>query len=258
MPFIHDGKDTMNHASRDLDEYSRQYQVLAFESIQIEYRRSLVLRKIAQCKPGRLLEVGCGTRPLFTDLPTDMDITVVEPAKAFADHAKVLASGRSRAKVQQGFMESVDLGTTEFDMIILSGVLHEVPDPTSMLRAIREHCTNSTTLHVNVPNALSLHRLLAVAMGLIETPSCHSQTQRRMQQRDTPYDPQSLRNELLSSGFSVVDEGSYFIKPFTHDQMQTLVDSGFMTNAMLNGLDKLIDWLPDLGSEIWAHALRNE
>ena len=246
----------MNYENRNFSDYVEQYRALPFETIQIEYRRKLVLSQVIRSAPRQLLEVGCGALPLFTDLPKDMAITVVEPAQEFVENARQLAVGRHSVNVLQGFIESVEIGSSDFDMIILSCVLHEVPKPSAMLEAIRRYCSPNTTLHVNVPNANSLHRLLAVAMGLIPSTIQQSDMQRLMQQRDTPYDAQSLRAELSSSGFNVVDEGSLFVKPFTHNQMQALVESGFMTRSMLDGLDKLVNLLPELGSEIWANARR--
>jgi 2-polyprenyl-3-methyl-5-hydroxy-6-metoxy-1,4-benzoquinol methylase len=246
----------MNLETRNLNDYVEQYISLPFEHLQIEFRRKLVLSQIHRLGPRRLLEVGCGVRPLFLDLPVEMEITVVEPAQVFAEHARQLSAGLSNVHILQDFIESEDLVRSKFDMIILSCVLHEVPDSLAMLEAIKLHCTSTTTLHVNVPNANSLHRLLAVAMGLIPSPSHKSNMQEIMQQRKTIYDFQSLKAELSSSGFDIVDEGSIFVKPFTHSQMQQLVDNGFMTSEMLDGLDKLVDWLPDLGSEIWVNARR--
>jgi 2-polyprenyl-3-methyl-5-hydroxy-6-metoxy-1,4-benzoquinol methylase len=244
----------MNIESRNLDDYVKQYNAIPFEHVQIEYRRQLVLDQVRRYDPRRLLEVGCGTRPLFTDLPVEMDITVVEPAQTFADNARRVANGREHVQVMQGFIELVDLGAAPFDMIVLSCVLHETPDASAVLDAIRNLCGPDTTLHINVPNAYSLHRLLAVAMGLIPDPGQQSEMQRRMQQRDKTYSTESLRSELLSSGFRIVDAGSLFVKPFTHSQMQALINSGLMTRAMLDGLDKLVNWLPELGSEIWVNA----
>ena len=247
----------MSATKRNMTEYVKQYKSLPFEPIQIEYRRKLVLSQVRRLAPSRLLEVGCGEQPLFTDLPEEMEIAVVEPAQIFADHARKMSIGRNRIRVLQGLIESVDLGDEKFDMIILSCVLHEVPDPIEMLRAIHRYCSPSTILHVNVPNARSLHRLLAVAMGLIQSPTQQSQTQRLMQQRDTPYDSHSLRAELSFAGFDMVEEGGLFVKPFTHSQMQELIETGFMTQAMLDGLDNLINLLPDIGSEIWVNARRS-
>ena len=246
----------MNQVNRNMVDYVQQYRELPFEPIQIEYRRKLVLQKVNQLSPRRLLEVGCGAHPLFVDLPSDMAVTVVEPAQAFAENALKLSEGRSNVQVVQGFIESVGLKASEFDMIILSCVLHEVPDPSALLNAIKSHCSPTTLLHVNVPNANSLHRLLAVAMGLIPCSSQQSDTQKLMQQRETIYDLNSLSTELSLSGFRVVEQGSLFVKPFTHSQMQELVDNGFMNIAMLDGLDRLVDLLPELGSEIWINARR--
>ncbi|QDQ26267.1 class I SAM-dependent methyltransferase [Chitinimonas arctica] len=238
--------------SRDIHDYTVQYQSLPFEAIQAGFRRRRVLAEIARVQPRHLLEVGCGLAPLFTDLP-DTAVTVIEPAPAFAEHARQLAGGRTDVRVMEGYLESVAPPGDKVDMIILSSLLHEVEDPQALLAAVRRHCDGDTLVHVNVPNALSLHRLLAVAMGLMDAPGAISATQRTMQQRAT-YDTTSLAAELESAGFEVVARGSLFIKPFTHGQMQQLVDSGFMTDAMLEGLDKLVEQLPEQGSEIYINA----
>jgi 2-polyprenyl-3-methyl-5-hydroxy-6-metoxy-1,4-benzoquinol methylase len=243
-------------AVRDMSDYTAQYRALPFEAIQISYRRRLVLREIARHAPKRLLEIGCGQLPLFTDLPQDIDITVIEPAAEFADNARRLAGGRAGVAVVQGFVEDFVPAGAAYDMVVLSCVLHEVPDPAAMLAAVRKTCGAGTVLHVNVPNARSLHRLLAVAMGLIPDPGTQSDTQRTMQQRASTYDAASLAAELVQAGFSVAEQGSLFVKPFTHAQMQRLVDEQFMTPAMLDGFDKLVGWLPELGSEIWVNARR--
>ena len=54
--------------NRDIESYSRSYRVLPFEATQLEYRRRVVLQQVAEFRPASLLEVGCGLRPLFTDL----------------------------------------------------------------------------------------------------------------------------------------------------------------------------------------------
>lgn len=240
---------------RDLADYTKQYQRLPFEAIQASYRRRLVLERIAQCKPRRLLEVGCGLLPLFTDLnpAAGMAITVVEPTPAFVARAKQLAAGRADVQVVADLIEHLGVAAQPFEMVVLSCVLHEVEDPQAMLGAVRRQCGPATRLHVNVPNARSLHRLLAVAMGLIAAPEANSETQHTMQQRGI-FDADTLAAELGHAGFEVVEAGSLFVKPFTHAQMQQLVDQGFMTPAMLDGLDRLVSALPDLGSEIWVDA----
>lgn len=245
---------TTPHPPRDMADYTAQYMALPFEAIQLKYRRDLVLREIKRVAPKRLLEIGCGELPLFTDLLDDIEIIVLEPASEFAANALRLSEGRNRVRVVPSYVEDFVPEKVEFDMIVLSSVLHEVNEPAAMLASVRRLCGPDTLLHVNVPNARSMHRLMAVAMGLIPEPGVQSDTQRIMQQRATTYDAVSLQDELAQAGFTVVEHGSLFVKPFTHAQMQRLVDEGFLTPAMLNGFDKLVNWLPEIGSELWTNV----
>jgi SAM-dependent methyltransferase len=238
--------------TRDIVEYTAAYRRLAFEPIQAAYRRKRVLAEIERHQPARLLEVGCGHAPLFTDL-RNMLVTVVEPSPVFAENARQQSRQRTDVRVVQAFIEDVPPLPDPMDMIIVSCLLHEVDDPQALLRAVRRLCSTETVVHVNVPNARSLHRLLAVAMGLISAPAEISETQRTMQQRAT-YDRDTLHAELERAGFAVQDGGSLFVKPFTHAQMQRLVEQQFLTPAMLDGFDRLVEFLPELGSELWVNA----
>jgi SAM-dependent methyltransferase len=238
---------------RDLGDYVTQYRALPFEGVQVRYRRRLVLERVAAHGPGRLLEIGCGEWPLFCDLP-GLESVVIEPTPAFADLARTLAADRPEVTVVEGFAESVDPAVVgRFDLVVLSCLLHEVPDPQRLLAAARAFCRPGGVLHVNVPSARSLHRLLAVAMGLITDPAAISDTQRRMQQRGI-YDAQSLEAELRRAGFVVLERGGIFVKPFTHAQMQRLVDEGFLTPDLLDGLAALAGTVPALASELWMDA----
>jgi SAM-dependent methyltransferase len=241
--------------SRDIESYSRSYRELPFEATQARYRRRVVLQQVAEFRPASLLEVGCGLRPLFTDLGPAIRIVLVEPSVEFASNARELAGGREGLTVVESFLEQApaELHPGGFDVIVLSGLLHEVDDPQRLLQALRPHCHANSVVHVNVPNAHSLHRLLAVEMGLIEDPFELSSTQKQMQQHST-FDLDSLAELLRQQGFEIRSSGSYFIKPFTHAQMQDLCDRGFLTEAHLEGLFRLSRRMPKFGSEIYINA----
>jgi 2-polyprenyl-3-methyl-5-hydroxy-6-metoxy-1,4-benzoquinol methylase len=238
-----------------MESYTCSYRQHPFEATQLEYRRRVVLQQVAEFRPASLLEVGCGLRPLFTDLDPTIRVAVVEPSAEFASNARELAVGRKEIAVVESFLEQApaELHPGGFDFIVLSSLLHEVEQPQQLLQALRPHCHNTSVVHVNVPNAYSLHRLLAVEMGLIDDPFELSSSQKRMQQHCT-FDLDSLRELLRQQGFEVQSSGSYFIKPFTHSQMQGLCDSGFLTEAHLDGLFRLTRRMPEFGSEIYVNA----
>lgn len=243
----------MTSKARDLESYSIQYKALPFEPIQIRYRREVVLRELRKRNPSHFLEIGCGETPLFLDFP-GLASTVIEPTGVFAQNARDLTRQRKNVAVHQCYLEDYDSNLGQFDMVIASCVLHEVPDAQRFLAAIRRLCQEDTLVHINVPNARSLHRLLAVAMGLISSPYEASATQMTMQQRPVPYDIDSLRQEVDDAGFMVESHGGIFVKPFTHAQMQSLVDSGFLSNEILEGLGVLGQSYPELSSEVWINA----
>ena len=140
----------------------------------------------------------------------------------------------------------------DFDLVVVSALLHEVIDCAALLDAVRSVCSPETIVHLNVPNARSFHRLLAVEMGLIETPTELSAAQIALQQHRT-FTQGSLAALAEAHGFRVIDQGGYFVKPFTHAQMQALQADGFLTPQMLEGLWGMARRMPDLGSEIFVN-----
>jgi 2-polyprenyl-3-methyl-5-hydroxy-6-metoxy-1,4-benzoquinol methylase len=239
----------------DFDRYQADYEDLPFESTQVRFRRRKILEHLERLKPRAVLEVGCGLEPLCVDFTEFGSMTVVEPGRRFYDNAVRLATGRNNVSVRLGTLQQVApaLGGERFDCIVMSSLLHEVPQPAEVLRAAAALCDSSTTLMVNVPNANSFHRILAVNMGLIGSVYELSPTQKRMQGTAT-FDIDSLSSLLDGAGFEVVETSTFFVKPFTHAQMERLLQQGIMTEAMLEGLYAMSAQLPGMGSEIHANA----
>jgi len=142
-------------------------------------------------------------------------------------------------------------------LILLSSLLHEVPDVEALMLSAKALCSPRTLVHVNVPNAKSMHRLLALEMGLIDTLYAPSELQKTFKQPRI-FDLQSLKTLADLTGFTVVSEGSFFMKPFTHAQMHTLAQTGFANQAMLDGLWALTKHFPENGSEIYINLQRKE
>ena len=69
----------------------------------------------------------------------------------------------------EGFVEDVATSTIlpKADLCLCSGLLNEIENPLEILQTIRKTLKHDGLVHINVPNAFSLHRQLALEMGLI-------------------------------------------------------------------------------------------
>lgn len=131
--------------------------------------------------------------------------------------------------------------------------MHEVSDAECLLAAIHEVADQNTIIHINVPNAMSMHRLIAKEMGLIDNIYQKSDQQKRLQQEGVVFVLQTLKELVVKNDFSVMDEGSYFIKPFTHYQMSEMLDKKIINRDVITGLKKIIKYFPEYGSEIFVN-----
>ena len=63
----------------------------------------------------------------------------------------------------------------------------------------------------------------------------------------------SLSELVETSGFKIVDKGSFFLKPFTHRQMMEMLKNNVIDTNILNGLDRMTKYFPEFGSEIYVN-----
>jgi hypothetical protein len=192
--------------------------------------------------------------PLFPFYDDFERHTIVEPSAQFVENARKLAEGDDRVEVVQGTLEESGhrLAGRRFDAVVVSSLLHEVPNAPGLLRAVHGMCDQHTVVHVNVPNVRSFHRLLAVEAGLIGDVFEPSELERRFGRHDR-FDAAALQALVASEGFSELEAGTYFVKPFTHAQMDAVLASPeFDRTSLLRGLEGMIRHMPDLGCELYA------
>ena len=246
---------------RDMQAYEAAYSSdYDFELVQVKYRREAVLRSLHARKPSHVIEIGCGLEPLLPHYIASggTGITrwvVAEPSDRFAQAARGVAEDRPEMAVVQGYFEDLAERIVEqygqADMVICSGLLHEVPDQRRLLGAVRAVMRPDAVLHVNVPSATSLHRRLAKAMGLIADLEQMSERNLQLQQHRV-YSLQSLQGDLRTAGLQPLESGGIFLKPFTHAQMRTVLD--VVGADILPGLGVLGTEMPELASEIYVNA----
>ncbi len=243
---------------RNIEEYAADYMKIPFEQYQVKYRRRKEIELLKKYPHGRILEVGCGMEPLFFYFEDFEEMTIVEPAAAFVNNVIKSSKLSEKIRVKQGFLEDVveELKQYEYDYIIMASLLHEVEKPVSLLRAVMTLCSKQTIVHINVPNAFSLHRILAYKMGMITDVHEKSGMQKHMQQNST-FDLTSLV-ALINQACEVeiVEKGSFFPKFFTHNQMQNMIDVGIIDEKVLEGMYEMGDYFPKYGSEIYVNIRR--
>ena len=240
---------------RNIEDYTEKYLSAPFLKENVKYRRACVLENLKKYNPMNILEIGCGFFPLFQWLRGGYsNYYVVEPSIVFAEHAKEIAQSNEKIVVYTGFFETEyeKLLNKKLDFIICSSLLHEVPDDELLLELIWKVATEQTVIHINVPNAISMHRLIAKEMGMIDSIYEKSETQDKLQQREV-YDLDKLKNKAIKKNFNIIDEGSYFIKPFTHLQMSQMLKCGIIDENVLRGLQGIIKYFPHNGSEIYIN-----
>jgi 2-polyprenyl-3-methyl-5-hydroxy-6-metoxy-1,4-benzoquinol methylase len=250
----------MDHNPSTLDMYGELYgaehqKAFSFEAVLSASRREKAIQYVQKTPHRSILEVGCGPVPLFTDLTGYDQYTVIEPIKAFARNASRIADRYSGVCVIEAFIEQAYatslIRDQQFDCIILSGVLHEVPDPGMLLKVIMCLCGKDTRVFISTPNMLSVHRLLACEMGLISDITEPSGLDIRFG-RPHRFDRDSLCSLLEKHGFEILQFATYFIKPFTNEQMEAMIDQGIIDRAVVQGLERLVRYMPDLGAEMFA------
>jgi len=200
------------------------------------------------------MEIGCGLEPMFLHITGFTAYTLVEPSPQFMKNAKRLAPTRSNICFIQDYLENAydELSAMPVhDFIIISSVLHEVPDPKKFLKVLFKLSGASTVIHINVPNVLSFHRLLGMEAGITKSVYEKSEDEIRFY-RYTQFTKSSLVRMIEDAGFEIISSGTYFIKPFSNAQMEHLLKTGIIDEKIIRGLENMATYLPEMGCEIYV------
>ena len=243
---------------RDLKDYQNKYKDEPGERIQVKYRRRHVISIMERYPHRNIIEVGCGLEPLFLYY-TDFDtMTVVEPGEMFYKNAEEKASqehGKIRC-VNGCIEEKVEIIKKEkihFDYIVVSSLLHELEEPDALLEALHSIAYCDTVIHINVPNAYSIHRLIAKGMGMMSDVHNLSEQQKIMQ-RHAVYDIPSLCEYVTSHGFRIAESGSFFPKFLTGAQLDKALEKKIIDESIFDGIDSISEYLDKYGSEIYVQV----
>lgn len=230
--------------------YHQDYDELPFEDVLRKYRYKYLVDLFTKFGAKKILEIGCGYHPIFEHYTNFQEMTIVELDPNFFEAAVKKANGNSQIKIiNKPIQQAVDSLGSEFDLILISGFLHEIDNPEEVLTLIKKTCNPNTKVVSFVPNAKSFHRVLAYEAGIIEKIYEFSANDKKFGRR-LVWDMNSFSDMFKSNDYQVEQTESYFIKPFAHSQMIKMMEEGIFTNQVLDGLDNMVKYMPDMGCEI--------
>ena len=189
---------------------------------------------IGRLEGTRVLELGVGdqawTSKLLERFP---DVTTVDGSARLLDVARRHLQDNSRWTPVHALFEEYT-PDEPFDLVLATYVLEHVDSVEAILERARQHwLVPGGRIAVAVPHALSLHRRLAVTMGLANHVSELGETDARMGHRRC-MTWQELEADLVNAGFEVVERKGLFTKALpnsaltacTDEQLKGLVELG--------------------------------
>jgi trans-aconitate methyltransferase len=226
----------MSTTVAELDAYARDYYLgRGAEDLELEERQQqLSLERLLPFLHGRVLELGFGTGQMTASLlAAGLDTAVVEGSPLLVQEARRRHPG---LEVHEGFFETFT-PPAPYDTLLAAHVFEHVDDPPALMAHLHGWLVPGGTLVAIVPNAGSLHRRLAVHMGIQQaqddlSPRDHLVGHRRV------YTVQQLSDELGAAGFEVADVTGWFLKVVPNGMMldwpPELIDALFTVSAELD------------------------
>ena len=227
-----------------MEELNRVSRAAEFYSIESEFDKKLVEYRFQTLKPllhgDTCLEMGPGSGAMTTSLSNEFKrLDIVEGSKELLDEIPDLENSRKFCSLFEDFTPDCT-----YDSIIIEHVIEHVDNPQSLLKSAKNWLSPDGKIFVGVPNADSLHRQVAVEMGILEHTT-------ELNQRDLDfghrrvYTKQALIDEIQSAGLEVYDFKGVFLKPLSNGQ----IDKDW-TPEMWEGFFKLGNNFPDICAEI--------
>jgi len=195
---------------------------------------------IPECGGQSALELGCG-KGLWTKLLCERynSVDVVDGSGGLL---KQVTSRNINCKAKLiGHLALVedfkpDLGK-KWEHIYITFLLEHLLDPVSVLKKIKDYLHKNGRIFLAVPNANSVHRVIAFRAGLIKNISELSDNDKRVGHRHV-YTLKLLRSQVNKAGLTIVSEKFLGLKPLSLKQMMDLSQEviwAFCTSGDLAG-----------------------
>jgi ubiquinone/menaquinone biosynthesis C-methylase UbiE len=243
--------------NRNLNEYSANYIEQPYEKYQVNFRKKKIIEILQHFAPQNIIEVGCGLESIFLEYNDFEKLTIIEPSEFFFKKAK--------EDIVKNEIKNIDIFNIYFeeffpkekvDFIIISSLIHEIVDLDNFIEHLHNIAEHNSIIHINVPNAESFHRLIAFELGLIDSLTDLSISNKEFQQNRV-FNLNELENLFKKYNFEIISKGSYSFKPFTHIQMDKIINSNSVSVDIISNLYKIDKYLNGHGSEIFINVKKD-
>ena len=133
-----------------------------------------------------------------------------------------------------------------YDSIIIEHVLEHVDNPAELLKRAKKWLSPNGRIFIGVPNGNSIHRLVAVKMGLLKKP-CELNSRDISLGHRRVYTQKTLKKDIAVSGLKLLEIGGIFFKPISNNQIQEQ-----WSEEMINGFYELGKDFPNHAAEIYV------
>lgn len=197
----------------------------------------------------KVLEVGVGNADITNWLSEDggFEVTSIDGSQSVLDYAVKKISHPERVVFVYTYFEEFN-SDIMFDDILITNSLEHVDNPVKLLCYIKKFLKPAGNLHITVPNAMSIHRMLGKEIGMLECEeSLNSYDIEVGHQR--VYTIELLKEHVSRAGFKVVVHDGIILKPLSDLQMNTLIS--IYGEKIMGGLFAVGHRLPELAAEIY-------
>jgi trans-aconitate methyltransferase len=163
-----------------------------------------------------VLELGCASG-VMTRLLSD-DFSGLHVVDGSAQYLKEVAATVPRSVMFHHALFEEFSCPRRFNDLVMARALEHLDDPVGLLTKMRSWAQPGGRLHIVVPNAQSLHRLIGVHLGMLPAPHSFSERDKKYGHRRV-YDMDLLRLHLSQAGWNVEQLRGVFLKPLSNAQM---------------------------------------
>jgi 2-polyprenyl-3-methyl-5-hydroxy-6-metoxy-1,4-benzoquinol methylase len=150
-----------------------------------------------------VLEIGLGDGAFTKHLADNFkNVVAVDGSLVTLNNVREMLKSYNNIYYICSYVENLKIDQ-KIDNIIMSHLLEHIEKPIETLKYLLNIINNKTVIYISVPNALSLHRQVAVKMGLLDRIDELNDTDIKLGHRRV-YTPFLLKKHLKTAGFDSI------------------------------------------------------